>query len=111
MNSPFIMVIFGATGDLMRRKLLPSLFRLYNEGKFPQKFFIFGFARREFSNEQFRELLKEHMEFSSPDGLKKWENFAQNVYYQQGFFDEEKGYLDLIKKLEGFDKALGACLT
>ncbi|MDO8639614.1 MAG: glucose-6-phosphate dehydrogenase [bacterium] len=111
MNSPFIMVVFGATGDLMRRKLLPSLLRLYNEGKFPQKFFIFGFARREFSNEQFRELLKEHMEFGSPDGLEKWENFTQNVYYQQGFFDEEKGYLDLIKKLEGFDKELGACLT
>ena len=57
MSSPFTLVIFGATGDLMRSKLLPSLFRLYKEKKLPDKFYIVGFARRPMTNQEFKEML------------------------------------------------------
>ena len=49
----FILVIFGATGDLAQNKLIPSLFSLYKEKLLPEDFFIVGFSRREYSNEEF----------------------------------------------------------
>jgi len=47
MISPFVLIIFGATGDLTNVKLMPSLFNLFKQGILPQEFFIFGFSRRE----------------------------------------------------------------
>jgi len=60
--SPFVMVIFGATGDLTSRKLMPALFHLTQQGYLPDRFFIVGFARRNFTKEQFRQMMKEAVE-------------------------------------------------
>src|SRR5438876_10508971 len=87
MNSPFVMVIFGATGDLARNKLFPALFSLYKKKELGEKFYIVGFARRPFSDKEFGDLAKEMLQ---GDGA-ELEAFLKNVYYQQGLFDEEKG--------------------
>lgn len=107
MNSPFVMVIFGATGDLAKTKLFPALFSLFKQKELGEKFYIVGFARREFSNEKFRELVSEML----GDKNGELKNFLKNIYYQQGTFEKNEGYEQLIKTLEKFDKEVGACIT
>lgn len=108
MNSPFVMVIFGATGDLARNKLIPSLFSLFKKNQLGKDFFIIGFARRPFKDDKFRKLLTESI---SNQDTGMVEEFLRNVYYQQGLFDEEKAYEELINKLNRFDQKMGACIT
>lgn len=109
--NPFVIVIFGATGDLAKRKLFPALFSLYKEGLLggkDNKMYIVGFARRLFSDEEYADMIGEALELN---GNKDWEAFAKNIYYQQGFFDEVAGYDGLIDKLNTFDEEIGACIT
>ena len=106
--SPFVFVIFGATGDLAQHKLLPALFSLYKDGQLGKKFYIVGFARREFSDEAYAHMLGDELELHKDEA---WKEFAQNIYYQQGYFDQVQGYEHLIEKLNGFDKEIGACIT
>ncbi len=108
MNSPFVLVIFGATGDLAQHKLIPALFSLYKQGQIGREFFIVGFARREFSDEQYSHMLGDELETHKDP---EWASFAKNIYYQQGFFDGKKGYENLIQKLNTFDNNIGACIT
>ncbi|MDO8583213.1 MAG: glucose-6-phosphate dehydrogenase [bacterium] len=105
MQSPFVMVIFGATGDLMKNKLLPALFYLFQQKILPQDFHIIGFSRRELTDEQF---VNSFSELSSKDS---WTDFSSHLSYQQGEFEKEQGYSQLIEKLNGFDKKLGACIA
>src|SRR6202042_3077845 len=107
MNSPFVIVIFGATGDLAQNKLLPDLYSLYKNKQLGEKFYIVGFARREISDEEYRAMIHD-LDFPKDED---WEGFAKNIFYQQGFFDQEEGYQSLIKKLNGFDSEIGACMT
>lgn len=104
-SSPFIMVIFGATGDLAQNKLIPSLFSLYKENLLPKDFFIIGFSRRDFTKEEF----EAYFEFGKEDP--KWENFAKRLFYQSGSFEKKEGYNNLAKQLKSIDKKLGACIT
>ena len=104
MNSPFVLVIFGATGDLAQNKLLPALFSLFKQKQLPEEFYIIGFARRPFSDEEFAEMFAQN-----PDN--EWEEFAAHLSYQQGEFENKEGYQALIKKLEEYDKKIGACIT
>lgn len=106
--SPFVFVIFGATGDLAQHKLLPALFSLYKNNQLGDKFYIVGFARRELSDEAYVHMLGDELEFDK-DPL--WNAFAKNIYYQQGFFDQVDGYERLITKLNRFDEEVGACIT
>src|SRR5438477_374130 len=65
MPRPCCVVLFGATGDLTKRKLIPALYNLAREGFLPAGFTVLGVARRPFTDEQFRaELLEEVKEFS-----------------------------------------------
>jgi glucose-6-phosphate 1-dehydrogenase len=101
----FILVIFGATGDLAQNKLIPSLFSLYKEKLLPEDFFIVGFSRREYSNGEFQDY------FQSETKDAKWEDFKKHLLYQSGSFEDAQGYQDLEKQLEGIDKKIGACVT
>lgn len=103
--SPFVIIIFGATGDLAKTKLVPALFSLFKQNLLSEDFFIIGFARREMSAEQF------HETFTSLTTDKKWSAFAKHLSYQQGFFGEEQGYKELITRLKEIDDKLGACIT
>lgn len=102
-QSPFVLVIFGATGDLAKNKLIPGLYSLFKEWRLPESFYIVGFARRPFSDSEFADM------FAVDEPA--WQEFAKHLYYQQGMFDEEKGYIELIDKLKGFDEKMGACIT
>jgi len=113
-DSPFVMVIFGATGDLTTRKLMPALYHLLSDGILPKRFYVVGFARRDLSKDQFKQMMREavvkhsrhqHIDFAIAKRL------IANLYYQQGFFEDREPYKKLIKLLETFDKEIGACIT
>lgn len=101
-NLPTSIVIFGASGDLTQRKLVPSLFNLYRKGRLPKQFRIVGYGNTAFTDDQFRTHLADGMkqfasfEYKDAD----WNTFASNLAYQQG------RYTDLadFKQLSGFLK-------
>ena len=102
MAKHLVIVIFGATGDLTHRKLIPSLFRLYLNKNLPAEFSIIGFARREKSDRDFRnelyESLKKHSKIK--DGKSEWEKFSANIKYHKSDFNEDEGYFLLREKLD-----------
>ncbi len=108
--SPFVIVIFGATGDLAQHKLFPALFSLFDKGLLGGKFYIVAFARRPFTDLEYRKLLRDEWSVRGSEE-KKWDGFAKNIYYQQGYFDEALGYQELNKKLKIFDVEAGVSIT
>src|SRR5260221_378336 len=101
---PCVMVMFGATGDLTHRKLLPALYNLALEHPLPAGFSVVGFARRPYSDEQFREQALESINQYSrqkPVNPQVWESFASGICYLQADFHDLKGYEKLNTVLEG----------
>ena len=89
---PCIVVIFGATGDLTARKLIPALYNLAREGQLPAHFACVGFARRDKSNEQFRDEMHEAVnKFSRVKPVDKalWDTFSEQLFYHRSEFDDE----------------------
>jgi len=105
--TPFIIVIFGATGDLAHNKLIPALFNLFKEKQLSNEFFIIGFARRDISDKEFADLFIQ-IKNTTDDA---WKEFAKHLSYQQGTFEDEEGYRELTAKLESIDAKIGACIT
>ena len=105
---PVIMVIFGASGDLTKRKLLPALFRLYLSGFLPEHFEIVGVARRpleaSFADEMKDGLLKYGEVTADHPHL---ERFLQKIHYFAMNFDDAAGYKGLKSKLAQIDKERG----
>lgn len=107
---PCAMIIFGATGDLTHRKLLPALYNLALEHPLPAGFSVVGFARRPYSNEQFREQALESInEFSrqKPVNPQVWESFASGIHYLQSSFHDLAGYEKLNTLLNTIDQERG----
>lgn len=105
MQSPFVLVIFGATGDLAQHKLIPGLFELFKKGLLPKDFFIVGFSRREMTDSVFADY------FEKLKSENEWKDFAKHLSYDHGTFEEDLGYESLIETLNSFDKKMGACIT
>ncbi len=106
---PCILVIFGATGDLTARKLLPAIYNLKREGQLPAHFACVGFARREKSHETFRsETEKAISSFSRVKPIDKdlWSGFRKQFFYHQSAFDEDEGYRGLKTFLDKLDTEL-----
>ena len=104
---PCCVVIFGATGDLTRRKLLPALFRLAQQRLVPSEFAILGTARQPHSDDEFRETMKAAVaEFGSEDALDEaaWESFAKRIFYLAGDFSDAALYEQLKTKLVDIEK-------
>src|SRR5437867_13249450 len=103
---PCTIVIFGATGDLTHRKLIPALYNLAADGDLPPAVEIVGFARREKSDEQFRAELEEATRKFSRQPVRDevWKTFAQSIFYHQSEFGDESGYKRLAKCLDKIDK-------
>ena len=102
-------VIMGATGDLTRRKLMPALFSLSLKGRLPEGTRIVGFARSEYSDEQFRQLMGEGVrEFAEfPVAGAVWEGFAGRIYYVRGDVGSSEHLASLgqrLRELEGEDR-------
>jgi len=87
MNTTTI-VIFGASGDLSRRKLVPGLFRLFRKGRLPKKINILGFSSSQMNDADFRDKLRQGVENFSEEIFdnEKWQDFAQYLHYQAGSF-------------------------
>ncbi len=107
---PCILVIFGATGDLTARKLIPALFNLSHEGQLPAHFACVGFARREKSHEQFRAEMRTAIDQFSRTPVtdqRFWDSFANQLFYHTSEFHEDAGYEALGKFLKQLDVQFG----
>ncbi len=106
---PFTIVIFGGSGDLSKRKLLPTLYHIYIEEDLPDDFSIIGFASTERTDAQYRELIKKALQEFSTDPLDKerWEKFSSHLYYISGGFEDEESYKRLSTKLEDITPPTG----
>src|SRR5215469_7939463 len=104
--APCVMVIFGATGDLTHRKLLPALYNLALEQPLPPQFTVVGVARRPFTHEQFRQQALDSInQFSRrrPVNPAVWETFSKGLFYHQSQFDDPEGFRslgDLVRQLD-----------
>ncbi|CAN5854759.1 glucose-6-phosphate dehydrogenase [soil metagenome] len=106
---PCLIVVFGATGDLTSRKILPAIYNLRRAGLLPPETTVVGFARRPLDDEKFRQLMREAVERHSrvpvEDAL--WSDFAESIYYQQGQFGERTDFRNLGERVEQIDAARG----
>jgi len=103
---PFTMVIFGGTGDLSRRKLLPTLYHLCHDQNLPAEYSIIAFASSERSDDQYRDLIRQSVEKfdEGPFHEACWENFSRHLYYVPGNFDDTESYRKLSQRIEEIAK-------
>ena len=106
---PTSIVIFGASGDLTQRKLVPSLFNLYRKGRLPKQFRIVGYGNTAFSDDQFRTHLKDGLkEFASfKYKSEEWASFAVNIEYQQGRYTDLADFKKLGNRLKNWEISSG----
>ncbi len=106
--NPTIMVIFGASGDLTKKKLLPSLFHLRQSGLLPKQFAIVGVARRPLGNEFAEDMKAGILEFGGVDANDATlAEFIQHVSYYALTFDDGAGYAGLKGELDRIAKEKG----
>jgi glucose-6-phosphate 1-dehydrogenase len=101
-GDPCVMVIFGATGDLTRRKLMPALFRLMCEGCLDEVH-VLCLGRSSLSDQEFREMIRDGVDTSSKIercGEEEWNKFTQRISYLAGGFDKDETYLQIAARLE-----------
>jgi glucose-6-phosphate 1-dehydrogenase len=107
---PTVIVIFGGTGDLTKRKLVPAFFNLYLDGWLPDKFAIIGMGRSSFSDKKYRDHLLDGLgKFSrrgKPDP-EKWDLFQPGITYLQSDINNTESYTKLGEKLDALDKEFG----
>lgn len=107
---PCILVIFGATGDLTARKVMPAIYNLTREGELPPQFACVGFARRDKTHEQFREEMRTAISAHSrvkPIDESVWKSFKEEIYYHKSEFHDDDGYARLKQFLSELDTKLG----
>ncbi|HYF51617.1 MAG TPA: glucose-6-phosphate dehydrogenase [Planctomycetota bacterium] len=105
---PCIMVLFGATGDLARRKLIPALYNLSHDGLLPKNFAVCAYARKPKSDADFRAELRAELEkYSRQKPRADWETLAQSIYYVQGEFNDDAGFARLGARLDEIDTQCG----
>ena len=101
--APCVMVIFGSTGDLTKRKLLPALYNLAKGDFLPHKFAIVGVGRQEMTTDEFRKMLIDDLKTFLPQApdekLHSW--FEERAYYTGGDFDDDKKLFGDLKEMLG----------
>ena len=103
---PCIIVIFGASGDLTKRKLIPALYNLKQNELLSDNFAVIGLARAEMKDEEFRRRLRDDMnEFATDDvEPETWQWLEDRLYYMSGDFKEKQTYDQLGQQLSKIDK-------
>ncbi|MFM7320800.1 MAG: glucose-6-phosphate dehydrogenase [Armatimonadota bacterium] len=105
---PCVVVLFGATGDLTRRKLTPALYALHRDGHLPEDFQLIAYARRDKDDAIFRTDLRASMsEFAPKARMGDWESFAERCSYVRGEFDRTEDYQRLKDRLDALDRETG----
>ncbi|MGV0792329.1 glucose-6-phosphate dehydrogenase [Mycolicibacterium sp. XJ1819] len=106
---PCGVVIFGVTGDLSRKKLMPAIYDLANRGLLPPSFSLVGFARRDWADEDFGKVVydavKQHAR--TPFRQEVWDRLAEGFRFVQGTFDDEAAFGHLAETLEKLDAERG----
>jgi glucose-6-phosphate 1-dehydrogenase len=108
---PVLIVVFGASGDLAKRKLIPALYHLAHE-ELLSDYIIVGFARSRYSDEEFRTMmlegLREHMGSEHRNGGvddARWRDFVQHLYYQTGNYDDSEAFRRLGQRIDELEAA------
>ena len=106
---PCGVVIFGVTGDLATKKLMPAIYDLANRGLLPATFALIGFARRDWADEDFGKLVcdsvRQHAR--TPYRQEVWDRLAEGIRFVQGTFDDEKSFERLAETLQKLDAERG----
>ncbi|MGI8552421.1 MAG: glucose-6-phosphate dehydrogenase [Dehalococcoidia bacterium] len=107
---PCTMVIFGATGDLTKRKLFPALYNLALQHLLPTGFSVVGYSRQDIPDEDFRSRMRDAINQYSRNKPAKpavWDSFEQGIFYQQGGFDDQSKFDGLAQRLDAIDNQRG----
>ncbi|HEU4884986.1 MAG TPA: glucose-6-phosphate dehydrogenase, partial [Longimicrobium sp.] len=101
---PLVLVIFGGTGDLARRKLMPALWKLKMDGLLPDEFCIVGNSREEIDEAEYRKRMRAALEeFAEAPDAAAWAEFEKHIYYVYGSTDDPQTFITLREKLEAAD--------
>jgi glucose-6-phosphate 1-dehydrogenase len=103
---PCVMVVFGATGDLTMRKLVPALYNLEKAHLLPKEFAVLGVAHDDMTLDDFRNKVMRFLQ-AEDHGTDHWERFTQSLHYLQGDFGDPATYARLIEKLTAIDQQCG----
>jgi len=105
MGSSNTIVIFGASGDLTRRKLIPSLFSLYCKNRLPEDWRVVGVSRSELSDDEFRQRISEGIREFAPSkfDVSEWDSFAARVHYHPGDLSDVESFRALDARLSGWE--------
>jgi glucose-6-phosphate 1-dehydrogenase len=105
---PLALVIFGATGDLTRRKLMPAVYKLFCDGLLPEHFAVVGFAREDIGDDEFRTRMRAALaEFAKEPDEEEWARFAPRLSYVGSVFEDAAGFQRLRERLEAADRDEG----
>ncbi|MGL4339801.1 MAG: glucose-6-phosphate dehydrogenase [Rhodoglobus sp.] len=106
---PSGLVIFGVTGDLSRKKLMPAVYDLANRGLLPPGFALVGFARRDWNNQDFEEVVHDAVKLYSrtPFDEEVWAQLARGIRFVQGEFDDAAAFTRLKITIEELDRDRG----
>ena len=109
-TNPTIITIFGGSGDLTWRKLIPALYNLFLDGWLNEKFSIICIGRTEMKDGEFEKKLKDGVDRFSRSGKTKkeqWDEFAKFIIYKSGDFTNKSLYTDVKKEVAAFEKTAG----
>jgi glucose-6-phosphate 1-dehydrogenase len=102
--TPQCIVIFGASGDLTHRKLVPALFELFRQRRLPSEFAVLGCARRPWSDEEFRSRMAQSLADEVRDHPTAWEHFSQGLFYEPVDLQQEEHLVRLGQRLDAIDR-------
>jgi glucose-6-phosphate 1-dehydrogenase len=106
-NRELSIVVVGASGSLANSKIIPAFFALFSQGRLPENFSIFGFARSGMSDDEFRERIADNLTcryVPGEDCTRLTEQFLSRCFYQSGRYDSSDSFLDLYGKMQKFEK-------
>jgi len=106
---PSSLIIFGVTGDLARKKLMPAVYDLAHRGLLPPGFALVGFARRDWEDQDFEQVVYEAVKQNSrtPFDEDVWHQLAQGIRFVQGTFDDDEAFMNLRAVTEELDRERG----
>lgn len=104
---PFCLIVFGASGDLTKRKIIPAVYRLFATGLLPERFFIAGAARSELSDAEFRRQMRGSVQEAYPDvfNAESWAEFEPRLHYIAIDYSDPASYKALAQRLAPLEKA------
>jgi glucose-6-phosphate 1-dehydrogenase len=106
---PCALVVFGVTGDLARKKLIPAVYDLANRGLLPPSFALLGFARRDWGDGEFIDLAREAAEIGTRTGFREdvWQRLADSIKFLPGSFDDDAAFDQLAQTLIDMERTHG----